>query len=297
MKLTALAACASTALAFADTAAFFSSVQLESGSSYITKSADLASAFERLTAKFCSESPDEKLTIFRVGQLSRSAPVDVGPETTFLKHVHYLAGSEIDLPVAKECTVVYVDESIADLDSLNANVIVVDVENSQKHTVEEFMTGGHVMVQGKPGFHTAGSRGESIREFLGDKLNFGFDTLTKRGSDDSAFPVYSDATLEEVENDFEIAESLLAAQESDAAVTALSDESRIKDYSGSARNSTTSRSNLFTKYQFFTPGVWLVLIVCFFLVYVSITAVGWITSIDLSYRSFEKQVEYEKKTE
>ncbi|GEQ70608.1 hypothetical protein JCM33374_g4286 [Metschnikowia sp. JCM 33374] len=297
MKLTALAACASTALAFADTAAFFSSQQLDAENlKYITKSSDLSSAFKQFTSQFCLQSPLDKLTVYRVGHLSRKAPEAEG---TFVKHVHYSSGSEIDLPVAEECSVVYMDNAPSDINEISANIIVVDVDDAQTHTVDEFLTGANVVVQGKPGFQTAGSRGESIKEFIGDKLNLDFEALGKRDADDFVDAAVSDKILEEVETDFGIAESLIAAQESDSTVHALSDDSALADYSGSGKNATTpnTRSNLFTNYQFFTPGVWSVLIVCFFLVYVSITAVGWITSIDLSYRSFDKQIEYEKKTE
>lgn len=266
---------------------------------YITKSADLGPLFERFTADFCLQHPDEKLTVYRVGQLSREAPAINSASATFLQHVHYLSGSEIDLPVAKECSVVYVDKLPQNHEELAANVIVVDVEDSGVHSVDEYLTGGHVVVQGKPGFQTAGSRGESIKEFIGEKLNLDFDGLSKRDADENADLDFDSETAirDEVEADFKIAESLIAAQESDAQVTALSDDSALADSVGVAKNGTASRSNLFTHYQFFTPGVWLVLIVCAFLLYVCITAVGWITSIELSYRSFDKQVEYEKKTE
>lgn len=297
MKFTSLVACASSALAFSNTAAFYSSHQLVGdGLKYITKSEHLRSAFERLTSDFCLLSPGEILTVYRVGRLSREQPDNSDEKSTFIKHVHYQSGSDVDLPISEACSIAYVDEFPADVSKISANVVVVDVEDSQTHTVGEYLGRGKVVVQGKPGFREAGTRGESLKDFIGDKLNLDFDTIQKRDLGDSLLDKESDALLEEAENDFELAELLIAAQESDARVTALSDDSKLVEGSGALKNG-TSRSNLFTHYQFFTPGVWLVLIVCFFLVYVCVTAVSWITSIDLSYRSFEKQVEYEKKVE
>ncbi|OBA23635.1 hypothetical protein METBIDRAFT_30072 [Metschnikowia bicuspidata var. bicuspidata NRRL YB-4993] len=303
MKLTALAACASSAMAFADTAAFFSSQPLAVDGAYITPAGGLSRAFEKLTADFCLQFPGEQLTVFRVGRLGRAAPPVGDAGATFLPHVHYAPGAAVDFPVAPACSVVYLDRAPARASDVSANVIVVDVDDAATHTVAEYLGAGHVVVQGKPAFRAAGSP-ESFRQLLSDKLHLGPGAPAKRAADElpdadelvGADELPDADELVDAETDFGIAESLIAAQDS-AVGSRWGDDRQAAAGAGPAPAGAAAPLNLFTKYQFFTPGVWLVLLVCLFLVYVSLTAVGWITSIELSYRSFEKQVEYEKKTE
>ncbi len=47
--------------------------------------------------------------------------------------------------------------------------------------------------------------------------------------------------------------------------------------------------NLFTKYQFFTPGIFMGTFVSLFLVSVLIVALSWISDLQISYKSFEKK--------
>lgn len=75
------------------------------------------------------------------------------------------------------------------------------------------------------------------------------------------------------------------------------DLARAKAMAAAEGGTVSIYSNLFTKYQFFTPGVWMALLVLAFLLFVVATAVLWIALIDISYRAFDKQVDYEKKTE
>lgn len=275
-----IAACAGAAWAFADTAAFYSSREL-TPLGYIADAAAVGAAFAEYTEHFCLDNPHDTLYVYRVAQLQRGAPA----EGTYVQHVHYKSGAAVNWAVSPKCTVEY---HSAVPEHTHSNVVVVDIEDGHAHSVAEFVGAHAVVVQGKPGFHTAGSRGEHIKDFLGDALHVDIDELIKRADgveDDDV------ATAQEVEDDFCAAESMIAAE--DSMVTALSDE----EYTAYAAGNSTAKSNLFTQYQFFTPGVWLALIVSLFLLYVATTAVGWITSIQLSYGAFEKQVDYEKKTE
>lgn len=292
MKLLSLAACAGAAMAFADTAPLFASLDLALPNTYMVKAAELNAAFAGLSKQFCSASSD-KLVVYRVAQLL-SKKLGLPLDAYSVKHVHYNSGSEIDLSLDSACSVQYMSELPADISTISANVLVVDIDDDAQHTVGEFSSHKNYIVQGKPSFHKAGARGESIKEFLNEKLHLDFNEPHKREVE--TLETDEAAMMAEISDDFAKAKSLISAEESDAMVTALADDSDLAMYSAAAKNS-TSKSNLFTNYQFFTPGVWLALIVSLFLVFVASTAVNWITSIELSYKSFEKQVEYEKKTE
>lgn len=55
--------------------------------------------------------------------------------------------------------------------------------------------------------------------------------------------------------------------------------------------------SLFEKYQFFSPGLFMCLIVSFLLLFILVNALSWIGGIDITYQSFEKQVDLDKKNE
>lgn len=233
MKLLSLVACAAAAHAFADTAAFYSSMPLgQSSQKYITDSIQLAEAFTQLTKDFCSSNPTEQLLVYRAAGVAK--PAQVGDHAVFLQHVRYASSADLDMPVDASCSVEY---TTLDKTESAANVVVIDVDGDS-FSIDSVLGARNVIVQGRPTFEKS----------------------------------------EVVEP--EAAASSVADSVSEALSTLA-----------------PARSNLFQTYQFFTPGVWLALIVSVFLIYVASTAVSWITSIQLSYRAFEKQIEFEKKTE
>lgn len=69
------------------------------------------------------------------------------------------------------------------------------------------------------------------------------------------------------------------------------------NFKRTSSNSTTKGGSLFTHYQFFTPGILSCLILSSFLVFVLYVALSWMTSIEITYLAFDKQIDYEKKTE
>lgn len=269
MKILGLAACASTALAsFSDSAPFFSSRKLSADSAYIARASDVAHNLGQYSVGFCPEG--EELHIYRVSNLAAAAPAK--HSGTFFENVHYRTVDDLELVV----------DSFFHHDGQKPQI--TDVEDGQ-YSVEDFLAKSScVIVQGKPSFHRAGSGLDAVKQFLED-VNDKF----KR-----------DSAADEYEKDVE--EDLAAV---DAVVSAVAEaEKQLEDADLaesteelSVSSLLSSNSNLFTEYQFFTPGVWLAIIVSLFLVYVVSTAVGWITSIQTSYHSFEKLVDYEKKTE
>ncbi|CAI5759027.1 unnamed protein product [Candida verbasci] len=59
----------------------------------------------------------------------------------------------------------------------------------------------------------------------------------------------------------------------------------------------TGVDNLFTHYQFFTPGLFSAILVSLFLIFILVNALSWLTSLEITYESFEKQVDLDKKSE
>ncbi|KAI3403439.2 hypothetical protein KGF56_003723 [Candida oxycetoniae] len=97
---------------------------------------------------------------------------------------------------------------------------------------------------------------------------------------------------QEIENDFALAEKLALEEDKSNSqpITILEDFNKIN-------STTTQPNNLFTNYQFFTPGIWSGLIISGFLLLILYAAIDWLSSLELTYASFEKQVDFDKKNE
>lgn len=285
MKLLAsLALCIGSAWAFADTAPVYSGLGAFS-SDYIVQLSEVASLIKAYTDQICSLDNNDKLYIYRVSGLANGKPAS--GDMSYVKHVHFDLAEDLDFAVSDKCLVKFGDA--VGFDAGDANIVIVDIDDGNSHTHEEFLRhAGPVVVQGKPSFSVSK---HTIKETIAG-MYLDLDQLLKRGYE-SDEEVEESALFDEVEADFRAAQSMIAEEESTVTAFAGDDEGQYQ----AAKNSTNTKSNLFTEYQFFTPGVWLSLIVSLFLLYVITTAVGWVTSIETSYNAFEKQVDYEKKTE
>lgn len=283
MKLSSIALCIGSALAFADTAPLYALFNTVHG--YIVESSKIASLVQEYSDQLCSGENTDKLYIYRVANLEGKWPHD--ERISFTKHVHYAQASELDYPISDKCVVKYGNS--VDSESGDAQVVVIDIDDTTTHNYKEFVrSDAAFIIQGKPTFH---SKKQTLKDTLQD-MHVDLDKIMKRGYESDEEDA-EESIFAEVEADFRAAESMIAQE--DAQVTAFTQE-KEGDAQAAGKN-TTSTSNLFTEYQFFTPGVWLALIVSLFLLYVITTAVGWVTSIETSYNAFEKQVDFEKKTE
>lgn len=292
MKLAGLVTLAlfeASALAFSDTAPFFSSASLGK-LSYYEESTNLGSVWTRFTNDICSSN--KKTVVFRVNNLRHHTDVHDG---SYVEHVHYKSAADLDLPLGDTCgsNQVSYQQTISTFDK---PLTIIDVEDNESHTFGEFTSAVTdplvmVVVQGKPSFHKTRSHLEEIKNYVEDKvydnLNIELGVHHKR-SDTEDF----DKIVEEVEADFAKAESLVSKYPH-GQVTALSEATAEPAASPQKRNNLS----LFTEYRFFTPGIWLGLIVSAMLITVLVTALLWIGSLDISYKSFDKQVDYEKKNE
>lgn len=76
-----------------------------------------------------------------------------------------------------------------------------------------------------------------------------------------------------------------------------SDISNDGNFKRTPSNSTTRGESVFTHYQFFTPGIISSLVLSSFLIFILYVAISWMASIEVTYLAFDKQIDYEKKTE
>lgn len=286
---------AGKALGFTDTASFYSSQELDCDFDYITEASALSESVKEFSNNVCSNK--QKLTIYRTNNFDAPAQ----ESGVFVKHIHYGSADELDLHLGEACEqdVEYVKYGDAHTDKA---ITVVDVEQ-ESVSVEDLLSGtGHIIIQGKPSFHT--SKLEGLKDYIEDQvyenLNIELEVeSSKRETAEEAEAQDDEAEfeklVEEVENDFKAAESYIT-KEGNSAVTALASP-KASDAPSTDAPKVHVNSNLFTNYQFFTTGLWSCIIVSLVLFFILYTALGWMTSIEISYLSFEKQVDYEKKNE
>lgn len=299
-----LASFVASAVAYTDTAPFYASQKWDNAP-YIAESSQVSDAVKNATHFACERGL--QAIIYRVANLQ---PGSAHEDGVYFKHVHYRATSDLDLHILDSCLVAYVS-SIAEIASQTAAVVVVDVDDGEKHTIDEFrgVLGRPLeVVQGKPAFHRPNLDGikHFVENKLYDHLNVDVDLSLEEVAEKHRKhrenrkehhkrDQFDDELLLEaqVEDDFRAAESFIA-EEGDSLVTALASDFSL-DIAPAA--SPLGASNLFTHYQFFTLGIFLALLVSAFLLFVLYTALSWMTSVEISYLSFEKHVDYEKKNE
>mgnify|MGYP001127819531 CR=1 FL=1 len=284
MKFSTVASCLGTAscvLAFADSGKVYSNWLSPFGS--IVDSTKLNSLVSDKTTTYCQSSTNQ-LFVYRVAGKHLVDDVSSQSSEVVYGDVHYDSSSLLDLHFDEKCSVSYQD-SLANSDS-NANIVVVDLDEGS-HTVSELLSlQKNVIVQTKPNFS---SKLNDIKYYLQDKL--------KR---DDEMDVLVDEGVSEIDKlineEFKQAEEMISA-EGDGVVSILDDAEMGDSPSEQTQFNSTQNQNLFTEYQFFTPGLWSGLIVSGFLLAVLYAAIGWVSSIEITYRAFEKQVDFQKKTE
>lgn len=264
-----------TVLGFADTAPFYSAQELPEQFPYITRASELSLPLNSL---LCGES---KVVIYRVSNLKPGVEAGHG---TYIKHVFYELPEDLDV-IDSTCGLAYYHNNYSSDDS--NKVVVVDIEDDQAHSIDEFLTndGTIIMVQGKPSFHKAEAKHENVISGLLRKH--------KRNYATSGTEEEEDKIAAEVQEDFKAAESLLAQETEIAQATILASS----EEENTAPATKKTNSNLFTNYQFFSPGIWMGLIVSGFLLFILSNALSWVSALEISYKAFDKQVDYEKKNE
>lgn len=290
-----LLSCLALIEGFKDTSPFFISEAVDVKLPYITPAETLAGVVRDLIEK--NYASHRKVILYRVNNLQREKCQTQG---TYLKHVHYSSAKQLELELnfVNEIPVKYCSNKVSKSHD-NEPVLVVDVEDENAHFVEEFYRkhGSElIIVQGKPRFaapildHKV--QEESIRQASKGKIG-GPSHLRLRNTQEAGEGHVT--SRDEVEEEFREAYSLLSEAD-DITVTALApgDEPSARP---SPQTTESPKNSLFDKYSYFSTGLWMGLIVSGFLIWVLALALSWISNLEVSYKSFEKSVDFEKKTQ
>ncbi|ODV82383.1 uncharacterized protein CANTADRAFT_88286 [Suhomyces tanzawaensis NRRL Y-17324] len=272
---------------FADTASFYSSHEFGSFK-YIEQASDVAHALEAYSDTICSLGG--KLVIYR----AKNVHMSVDQAVNTIKHVHYDNSDALDLSLGQSCSVKYVEGMEAS--NTDENVLIRDVDSEELALdVNELMSSGkHVIVQQIPSFEGA-SKLKAFKEYIGEQYEHLKGHQHAKKAQDSE-EEYLQA-VSELEDDLRAAESFIA-HEGDSLVTALASPKASSTAAPVAdAPKKITNANLFTTYQFFTPGILSCAIVSFALIGILYGALRWISALEISYHAFEKQVDYEKKNE
>lgn len=286
---------AGKALGFTDTASFFSSQDLDGDFDYITEASVLSQSVKELSDRVCRNK--QKLTIYRMIGLKELPVQDLG---VFVKHVHYASANELDFTLGESCEHDVQYLKYGEVESADKAITIVDVEQ-ESVPVEDLLSGaGHIIIQGKPSFRA--NKIEGFKNYIEDQvyenlnIELEVDSSKRSTNEESDDEEEFEKLLEEVKNDMKDAESYITKEGNNGMVSALASP-KASDGPSTDAPKVHVQSNLFTNYQFFTTGLWSCIIVSFVLFFILYTALGWMTSIEITYLSFEKQVDYEKKTE
>ncbi|EMG47106.1 hypothetical protein SBY92_000758 [Candida maltosa Xu316] len=275
-----LALASSLAFAFSDTAPLFvdplsndSDWQNElKTSKYITKVEEMNDILIRRTEQMCSS--EGKVLFYKVDKLSVAPEYEIFKERSF-KNVLYQDHSNVELSVSDKCSdsIEYIT-----LESASLEDIVAKSKPNNK-----------IIIQVLPTFKTGKSL-DAIKEKVYNLYNDEDIVISKKDLYEEEEGEDEAEIEQEIENDFERAESLAA--ESTEAVGIFD-----TDKNTPSNGTVVKHDNLFTKYQFFTSGIWSGLIVSGLLLFILYGALNWLSSLEISYASFEKQIDYDKKNE
>lgn len=76
---------------------------------------------------------------------------------------------------------------------------------------------------------------------------------------------------------------------------AFQDIEELIDENSSSKATVAAGNSLFDNYSFFTPGIWMGTLISLFLFFLVAQALSWLSSMQISYRAFEKPVDFQKK--
>lgn len=294
-----------TASCFLDTAPFYFNKRLDVGHKYMIESSDLLEFLRPWTNDVCQN--DGQIVIYKVSGLKKSFDEGSG---TFIKHVHYKDEFEVNAMESgcSEGKVVYVLGG--EMPELKENIVVVEVDDGKDHTVAEFLQKENnpdlIIVQGKPAFKIQGQNVEQNLEqkewVSGDQLHgqVGFKKdkreVKRREDSSDARNQELDKIASKVENEFKQAESLLA-EEGDSLVSILHSDKESTQTALLSGLKNSGGTGLFVKYLFVSSGLWMCIIVSAFLILILMAALSWMTSIEITYKAFDKQIDFDKKNE
>ncbi|KAI5952299.1 hypothetical protein KGF54_003165 [Candida jiufengensis] len=198
----------------------------------------------------------------------------------YMKNVFYKDESHVNMI---QFRIINVEPEQLDSESLSQVISTIKNKNSFP---KDFI------IQVIPDFITTESSHDNKIEEVEEKIINLFnndEVVVKKDEED----VEDIKVQQEIESDF--AEANRLAEQEDQLVSIMEGGDLSDD---APQNSTTYKhDNLFTNYQFFTSGIWSGLIVSGFLLAILYGALSWLTTLEITYASFEKPVDFDKKNE
>lgn len=278
MRLAALLSAVPAALAFMDAGALYCTSKMQlllHPDTYAIDLAHAAAIVEAASRHACLL--DGRVVMHRIppvsaSELRRVLNVNVD-DGFFAPYVRYASAEQVDLPVLARCSAAQTKYTTHGSAADDVSVLVVDYEEGEFAGFKQSPNVVHI-VQARPRLHAPAS---ATRRDTTDDGDAAADTAAELAA--------------EIEADFASAASYIAS-EGDMPVHILGPAAV-----GAAAASNATHSNLFTHYQFFTPGILLCLIVSGVLVAILYTALTWMTAVEILYKAFDKQVDFEKKNE
>ncbi|KGR13910.1 hypothetical protein MG3_02344 [Candida albicans P78048] len=271
-----------TTLAFSDTAPIIihsnNQDALESNHKYITKFVDVKSKVDEIIKESCSDK-NSKLFIYQIEDLSIESDYSWLLNKGSYANVLYHEKNEANYDFNGKCE--EKESGTVQFSVLKTGSLQEIYEKHKENKNEVFI------IQVLPKF-TSGHSLKAIKEKMYNLYND--EDIVISSKRDKQSDNENDAEIEqEIERDFEVAESL-ASEESDPV--------SIFDTDKQNKNGTVVKhDNLFTKYQFFTSGIWSGIIISGFLLVILYNALSWLSSLEITYASFEKQIDFDKKNE
>lgn len=291
-----------SAYSFENTAPLLVSSKLAHGvqSKYIDTLDNINLKINEITERFCSNQGGNPLIYLRVHGLDESqlSSIDfINDSDSSLKAlsnlVVYSSKDELSSPpFGKSCiSSVYTDMSNYEFPkwSSNTNVAVIDIFNDDDinetiNVLTENINMESCIIQGIPTFQAPSN---SLLKQTSDKIKEILDSTKKREDIDY------DAVESELKESFDEINQML----DDSTVTIYDDEDEWSDFhqEGGVNKLAKTDGSLFDNYAFFSTGIWMSTIVFLFLAWLLSIALGWLGDLKISYKAFDKPIDFEKK--
>ncbi|GME81419.1 unnamed protein product [Ambrosiozyma monospora] len=279
-------------------------------------SLDKATAIlNKVTHDVCqsSKTSPEKLLYLKVHNMDINQPdLDNAKLTKVADHVLYPSKDTDDESntVSDACdspcyfNAVSNDEFLPSLIDQDCQVSIVEIDQNelagsladQVMEITGVFPAENIIVEGLPTFEAPDSLLKQASKFLGLTNQQG-----KREHDASEAEKKDEEDWDSIEAELKESFDEVNALLEDETVTILdhTDKNTTSSSTGAHafKNSTQVANSLFDSYGFFSNGIWMTAIVSFFLLWILLTSLSWLQSLQVSYKAFDKQVSGSKKNQ
>ncbi|ODV86018.1 hypothetical protein CANARDRAFT_28070 [[Candida] arabinofermentans NRRL YB-2248] len=262
---------------------------------YISKFDSISDKIESFTQDICND--DNKALILTIDGLFNFDDVRITQffkfSSKFTKHVIYKDETNSLLSIAKNCNVQDIDMNddvkwLTSIINSNANIITIKLSNdidelfNNLNKLSVVYPVDNIIVQTLPSFKNTNSL-----------LNKATDSLTKQKQTKRHSVIDQDIDYDTLEKDLKDAFDEIEKLIQDESYT-IQDDDKSTIYKNVSAPVPIDGS-LFDKYGFFSNGIWMGTLVSLFLFSVLYIALGWLSSLQVSYKAFDKPFNANKK--